>query len=441
MVLSSHGGGGWNAPAAPAPINQFPLSVHASGRYLVDASGKPFLIHGDTGWSAVGMLTDAQIDQYVDNRSAKGFNLILIQAPVLEYTTDGSAGEENIDGVAPFTTMSPHYDWVLNNTYWTRVDRLVNRCKAAGIAVIINPAYMGYNGASGIDGCMAEITNASTGTLQTYGATLATRYAQGNVIWCMGGDWPGDTTERAKQWNIVTGMRTVRTTDLITAHPNSDLEAYTYWNGYMGWNLNATYCYETNSHYAYAEAANAYGRSGPLPFIFFEGKYENSTSATLAMLRHQSYGTLLAGGCGQIYGNYPVWNFESPQWNEGSAGTWQSNLDSTGATEQTYVLRLFAAFEWWKLVPKTDTSLVSSSLSSGASRVVPALASDGTFALIYVPSSQSVTVVMTNFASSSVRVRLYDPTNGTFSTVGTYANTGSQSIATGGERVIVLDAA
>ena len=44
---------------------------------------------------------------------------------------------------------------------------------------------------------------------------------------------------------------------------------------------------------------------------------------------------------------------------------------------------------------------------------------------------------------SSVRARLFDPTNGTFSTVSgsPFANTGTQNIATGGERVLVLDAA
>jgi len=418
----------------------FPLSIHSSGRYLIDVAGNPFFVHGDSGWSAVGMLSDAQIDQYVDNRAAKGFTLILIEAPVIEYTTNGN--EINVDGVAPFTVMTPNWNWTLNNTYWARVDRLVNRCKLNGMAVLINPAYFGYNGAAGTDGCMAEITAASAPTLQAYGAALATRYNQGNVIWSMGGDWPGTVTERDKQWNIVTGMRTVRTTDLITAHPASSQRSFTYWEGYTGYNLHWAYAYESlDAAYAYNEVAAAYGNAPTRPTIFGEGLYENSATGTLAMLRRQSYGGILGGACGQIYGNNPVWHFQSPQWAEPYTGTWQTNMDSTGATEQTYVKALFSAYSWWKLQPRTDTSLVTSALSSGASRVVPALASDGTFAMIYVPSSQTVTVNTTALTGVvNVRIRLYNPTSGAYTTVvASEAKTTARAIPTGGERVIVID--
>lgn len=420
----------------------FPLTIHSTGRYLVGADGNPFLVHGDTAWAAVAQLTDAEIDSYVDNRAGKGFTAILIEAPVIEYTADGSAN--NVDGVAPFTTMSPNWNWALNNTYWTRVDRLVNRCKTNDMLVIINPAYVGYDGASTVDGCYAEIQAASVATLKQYGADLAARYLQGNVMWSMGGDWAGTSGERDKQWNIVYGIRSVRATDLVTAHPESSADdSFAYWSGYNNFNVNWSYTYESDGQYAYAETGTAYGRAGPVPVIFFEGKYEGSTGATLAMLRRQSYGAMLSGACGQVYGNNPVWHFESPQWAESYTGTWESNLDSTGATEQTYVKALFAAYSWWKLEPKTDTSLVSSALSSGTTRVIPALASDGTFAMIYVPSSQTVTVVMSAMSPSSVRVRLYDPTAGTYSTASgsPFANTGTQNIATGGERIIVLDAA
>lgn len=382
------------------------------------------------------MLSDAQIDQYVDDRAAKNFSVVLIEAPVFTYTVDGTPA--NVDGVNPFTTMSPNYNWTLNNTYWLRVDRLVDRCKSNGIAVIINPAYWGYNGG---DGCKAQLDAASAGTLQTYGAALANRYTQGNVIWCVGGDYAFTGTDRDKQWNIITGIRSVRTTDLVTGHPSSmDDDPYTYWGAYTGFSLNTVYTYEADGQYPYTEGPTAYGRA--MPFIYFEGKYENSAGASLTMLRRQSYGSMLCGGCGQIYGNLPIWTFESTQWGESYPGTWQSNLSSTGATEQGYVRALFTAFNWWKLEPKADTSLVSSSLSTGTGRLYPARAYDGTFAMIYVPSSQTVTVVMSAMTPSSVRARLYDPTAGTYSTVSgsPFANTGTQNIATGGERVVVLDA-
>lgn len=416
----------------------WPLSIHASRRYLVDSAGAPFLVHGDACWAIVGQLTNAKIDTYLNNRAAKGFNALLFSAPESTYTNQ-SPTYNNTDGVAPFTTMSP-VSWASpNSTYWNRVDYLVNGARARDMVCIINPAYFGYKMG---DGWGRALNSASAGALQTYGQFLANRFNQGNVIWCMGGDWPGTARERRHQWNIITGMHSVRTTDLVTAHPFSSADdPYAYWNGYPGFSLNASYFYETESHYAYEEGALAYGRPGPMPFIFFEGKYENSVGSSLAMLRRQSYGSLLSGACGQIYGNLPIWSFGSRQWGESYPGTWESNLDSTGAAQQTHVKALFAAYEWWKLQPRTDTSLVSSNLSTNANRLYPARASDGSFAMIYVPSSQTVTVVMSALATSSVRVRLYDPVLGVYSPVdgSPFSNVGTRSFATGGERVIVLD--
>ena len=38
-------------PAGAQNPSPFPVRVSTNGRHLVDASGKPFLLHGDTAWS------------------------------------------------------------------------------------------------------------------------------------------------------------------------------------------------------------------------------------------------------------------------------------------------------------------------------------------------------------------------------------------------------
>jgi hypothetical protein len=414
----------------------FPLSIHVTKRYLVTPSGQPFLVHGDTAWSIVGQLTNAEIDTYLNSRQAKGFNTVLLSAPEAFYTSQFPP-YNNVDGVAPFSPATSFTNPVA--AYWNRVDYLVNGAKSRGMACLINPAYWGFGG----DGWYDAINSASAATLQAYGVFLATRYSQGNIIWSLGGDNLRTQADRDKQWNIVTGMRTVRTSDLITAHGASGDESFTGWSGYAGWNLNHTYCYETDGDFAYLEAANAYGRAGPIPFIFFEGKYENSSGYTAAMLRRQTYQSLLSGACGQIYGNHPIWHFESSNWGEGYSGTWESHLNDTGSTEQTYAKALFDAYQWQRLVPQTGTTLVTTSLGTGASRIVPALANDGTFAMIYAPGGGTSTVNMAALTGvTSVRARFYDPTAGTYSNVtGTpFPNTGNQVISwPAGDRVLVLD--
>lgn len=419
----------------------FPLAIHTSKRYFVDAQSTPFLLNGDTAWSILGQLTNAEITTYLTDRSEKGTTAVLFNAPE-PYYTDQTPSYRNVDGNDPFNPGASFTNPV--EAYWARFDHLVGSAQDFGMLCIINPAYAGYQAAAGTDGwCAQGILTLSDSTLFDFGVWLANRCNTNgfdNILWCTGGDEAGDATMRDKLAQIILGILSVRTTDHVTAHPSSGEDPYTFWSGYSWFDVNNTYCYETDAQYAYAYAATALTRTNH-PFFGFEFKYENSTGATLAMLRRQVYGTLLGGGCGTIYGNLPIWNFDSARWtSESWTGTWDTHLDDTGVVEQGYAIALLDSIEWWKLAP--SSSLVTSpALGSGTSRIMPALTSDGAAALVYVPSSQSITLDMTLFSPSVVNVRLFNPTTGTSTLVGSYTNTGTQVIATGGERVIVVTAA
>lgn len=425
------------ARAKRAPTGPWPLSINASGRYLQKPDGTPFFVHGDTPWMLPNQLTDAEVDSYIDDRASRGFTAIMFEAPGYYFTSQTPA-TRNVDNVEPFTTMTDFASAL--TAYWNRVDRIVNRCKTNGMVCIINPAYLGINTT---EGWQTQVSAESDADLQTYGAALANRYTQGNVIWCLGGDIDPDATLRAKQWNIVTGIRTVRTTDLITAHGLPGSPAYTTWNGQTGFNLNNSY---PSTGDVGAAGATEYARSGPIPFFMIEGRYEGEPDPAVGLtrIRLQAYQALLSGACGAFFGNNPIWHFESPNTLYPYTGTWETNLNSTGTQQMAYVATLFNAYAWHLLVPKTDTSLVTGGLSTGDTRICPALASNGTFAMIWVPSSQTITVVtnaLTGIAGN-VRIRRYNVTAGTYTTIeASVAKTSAQSVATGAEGVIVVDAA
>lgn len=439
---------------AGRPSGAFPLSIHASNRYLVDAQGVPVLLAGDTPWSIAVQLTDAQIITYLNDRQAKGCNAILFNAIERGYSSQTPV-YNNVDGQAPFTTMTPNVSWTSrNDTYWQRVDFIVNEAKARGMVCFICPAYTGYG--SGSDGWLNQYAGASDADLQNYGAFLANRYTQGNVVWVMGGDdandveaagnyGSGTTPNRTKQWQIALGIRSVRTTDLITGHTARNGtgavsgEAYKAWTtGYTGFSLNNVYGHDNPDDMA-ALMATAYGRTG-YPCFMIEAGYEDPGGSDNGVWSAAQ--AIMSGALGgALHGHDALWHFGSyAPYNSGAASVLSSYL--TGSWLQAkWLYTLIKAYQWWKLEPKTDTSLVTTSLGSGTTSICPARASDGSFAMVFTPNA-GFTVAMSALTPSSVRARWYNYDTGAYTAIGTYSNTGTQAFsAPGGNRILVLDAA
>lgn len=416
-----------------APSGVFPLSVSANGRYLQQANGTPFFIHGDTAWSICNQLTNAQVDTYLNDCQSRGFNTLVVEL-IERYATSQTPRHLNVDGVAPFNPMSP-VDWATPvEAFWQRVDYIINGCKSRGIVVLAFPAYSGFPGSD--EGWDDEYTAESDADLQAYGTFLGNRYTQGNIIWVGAGDKSITGTEQTKQLNILSAIRAVQPNALMTGHGTTNEDTRTFWSSSYT-DMDLVYKWEAYGGYPFAGIATSYARSPVKPAFLFEGQYEGSASA--AQCRRQAYTSVLAGGCGHVYGHGGMWAFSAPVID---STDWTTYLDATARVQMAYVKQLFTAYQWWKLEPKTDTSLVSSSLSDFDTRVCPALASDGSFAMVWVPTSQTVTLVKSALAPSSIRIRLYNPTSGTYSThTASTSNTGTASVATGGERVIVVDAA
>ncbi len=323
--------------------------------------------------------------------------------------------------------------------YWQLVDHVINEANRRGMVCVVHPAYLGYGGGS--QGWTSEVLAESNTDLHSYGVWLATRWRSKGVIWCMGGDYAGDNHPGLldKQWNIATGILSVDSAAVITAHGARTQSAYSRWSGFTGLNLNNIY---TNG-LEYTFAATEYARPGPLPFFHIEGYYDGDGSS-INTVRRQAYVSVLAGGCGHFFGNTPIWGFGEPQANGGAgpAAALADHLSTSATVQMQYVKALFNAYAWWTLAPRTDGSLVTSNLGSGTAQICPSLATDGRLAMIWSPSV-AFTVNMAALSPTRVRTRWYDTVHGTYSTAGdgSYANTGAISFTPPGESVLVIDPA
>ena len=383
---------------------------------------------------------NSEIDTYLNDRQSRGFNAILFEAPGALFTTQ-TPKFNNIDGVAPFAATSTTAATFesLNDMFWQRVDYIVNQAKARGMVCLITPNYLGFGGGSGGSGDQGwdfQINAATNAHLQAYGQALANRYSQGNVIWVAGGDYNAPSV--AKGWNVITGIRSVNPGVLVTYHGARGSSGYSQASVQPGFNLNCTYTNGTEYTYCAAE----YARSGPMPFFHIEGYYEGDGNLDATGIRRQFIVTILAGGCGHMFGNNDLWGLGGYGAPTSAASALSSYLNTTGANDMQRIKALFDAYAWHRLAPRTDGSLVTSALGSGAGRICPACASDGSFAMIWT-SGGGFTVNMAALAAAPVRARWYNPLNGTYSAVSgsPFANTGTRTFTPGGEGVLVLDAA
>ena len=131
--------------AAPTktPPPAFPLRVSESHRYLVDAKGRPFLMHGDSPWELAWQLTREEAVELLDNRRAKGFNAILVDMlPYSEWSP--YLTEKNRYGHGPFRT--PGDFATPDEGYFAHLDWLIRTAGEKGMLVLLVAADLGFAG-------------------------------------------------------------------------------------------------------------------------------------------------------------------------------------------------------------------------------------------------------------------------------------------------------
>jgi hypothetical protein len=403
----------------------FPLSVSSNSRYLQQSNGTPFFLNADTAWCAITQLTTAQMTTYLEDCDARGFNAVIVELIEKAYSDNAP---NTIDNIPPFTT--PGNFTTQNEAYFARADHFISEAKRLGILVMLWPLYWGQG-----DGWSGTLPSNVT----AWGTWVATRYASyGNIIWYHGGDLIA--TDLTVYDDLAAGINSVIPTAIHGYHAQRTESAYVAVNG-RSWfdppdGLNNVYT--NNTAGVTTPAATEYGRATVRPVIMLESYYEGDGTGTPQSCRRDLWQAICGGLCGHCYGNHDIWTFGGP----GFAADFASHYADTGRTQMQHANTLLSQYAWHTLVPKNDNTVISSAKGTDPEKVAPSISADTTFGFIFVPTSQTVTLVKSAFSPSLIRVRLFDPTNASFSThTASTSNTGTLSVATGGERVIVVDAA
>ncbi|MBI5692612.1 MAG: DUF4038 domain-containing protein [Verrucomicrobia bacterium] len=419
----------------------FPWRVAESRRYLVDARERPVLLQAEAAWSLIIGLTLEEVDHYLRDRRARGFNGIIVN--LIEHAFPGAANPHaaprNRQGAGPFAT--PGDFSTPNEAYFAHADAVLARAEVAGFAVFLAPCYLGYPRLT--EGWYEEVLQNGVDRCRAYGRFVGRRYRDRlNLIWVMSGDRNPDAA-RPMVEAMAAGLREGGAAQLMTAHCQPGESPRQIFPASPWLQLDNVYTYDPvhrNSLYAYL--------TKPLmPFLLFESAYENERGASAGRLRAQAYTALLAGACGQAFGNLPIWKFGSG---------WEAALGSEGSRSMAHVTALFRSRRWTELEPDATHEIVTEGYIGGDTWVGCARTRDRRTVILYLPErpprqksepanprrhAPTVDVDLGQLNGRAVTAWWYNPRDGTATAGGEFPAKGTRTFTRPDDAdwVLVLD--
>lgn len=403
------------------------LKVNSNGRFLVKEDGTPFFWLGDTAWG-FQKLSISEADLYLTNREQKGFNGIQV---IFDWSP-------NINGDYPYINNNSDTP---NEAFWQYMDQLVSLAENHGIYVAIAPLWgPAYN----------TLFLGDTAKAYRAGLTFGNRYkTRNNVLWIVSGEYdhigfqmPITDAQKALFNSMAQGLQDGHAkTQLMTIHPDA---AYTssfefHNESWLSFNmLQSGHIIDLEAQgnaENYTLIGRDYNLSPTKPVVDGEPIYEdvpdgisdpNAARAGSDVVRRKAYWAVLAGAMGHTYGHNDVWGFWTPgePLRSNQRTDWKISLNAEGASQMRYLRSLIESRPFLNLIP--DQSILASNPNTGINHVQAARASDGSYALTYIPTGDAVTIDMSKIAGS-ITARWFNPKDGTYSIIGTYANTGTKN--------------
>jgi hypothetical protein len=391
------------------------LKVASTGRHLQHKSGKPFFWQGDTAWEIAWKSTDSQVDSYIVDRKAKGYNAVYLVVESHQYLYDW--GVENRERHLMF--LEHDYSRI-NPLYFEYLDRVISKINRAGMVAVIVPLWASLTEVHHDPDVHGRfISRQQSFNLARY---VGARYAGHNVVWIIGGDNKYDTTEKRVFWaefaeilHDASGRRHLR-----TVHPDGYMASFDYFDFGTPW---IDFHMYHSSHLQSSDATRILGLRGwqqapkkpvlngepafeDIPAYFWQE--ETPVRISAYDVRQAAWESFLAGGLmGTTYGANGVWQWHVPDM-EASHNPQNyvvESLNLPGSSQVGKVKDYFSGINWWDIIPDPDLA------TSTVTDLVPVGAKLGRKAWVYLPHGLSHFQLNNKFEQTHVVIKWIKPEN------------------------------
>ncbi|MFT3701544.1 MAG: glycoside hydrolase family 140 protein [Agriterribacter sp.] len=429
------------------------LKTTADGHYLQFEDGTPFFWLGDTGWELFERLTLEEIKTYLDNRSAKGMNVIQAVA-LAEF--DGIR-RPNRYGQLPLIDNNPDKP---NSQYFTIIDSTVKMALSRNMFIGLLPTWGDkVTLAWGEGPVIFDSANA-----YRYGKWIGQRYADyPNIIWILGGDRPAvnDKNDWRPVWRqMAKGIKEgTRNRCIITYHPSGGSNSTSQWIHHESWlDINMFQSGHGGGHdtpcWQYVTRDRSYTPTKPT--LDAEPNYEDHPVNPWPKwnpdngyyrdydVRKQLYRSVFAGACGVTYGHHAIWQFMSEREatvNYPDRG-WVNAMDRPGAFQAGYLRKLIETRFGTTLLP--DSNLIMEGQGEKAFHMEACYGADGSYIMVYLPVGKQVGIQTKNIKASQLNIWWFNPSANQLQSGGTIINKGTINVTSpttgvGNDWVLIIE--
>lgn len=402
------------------------LRVSDNSRFLVTENGEAFFWLGDTAWEIFHRLKREEAQHYFATRQRQRFNVVQAVA-LAEF--DG-LHTPNAYGQLPLIDDDPTRP---NEAYFAYVDELVQMAAAHDLYVGLLPTWGDKVNRRqwGVGPVVFNETNA-----RVYGHYLGQRYRdQSNIVWILGGDRPAifEEDDYRPVWRAMAAGIDEATGNaaLITYHPpgGRSTSAWLHDEAWLDFNMMQSGHGSGRDTPVWEAITADYTLTPVKPTLDAEPNYEdhpvnpwpqwnpNNGYFREYDIRKQCYRSVFAGACGVTYGHHAMWQFYDPAQREvvnHADRAWQEAIERPGANQMQHLRALIESRPYLARIP--DQTLLISPAGAAESHVRATRAVDGSYAFIYLPTHEPVSIDLSVLAGNRKRAWWYNPRTGTATT-------------------------